>query len=71
MCNRLRSFLTTCRKEIDIFVEPLAARKPKLSFPYRLAALTVWRAKLYPTVLPQAVTMNTPEQAPPEQEAPY
>ena len=39
---------------------PLAARKPKLVFPYSSPALTVQRAGLWLTALPQAMTTNIP-----------
>ena len=53
-------FLTACRQEIVVFL-PLAAREPKQNIPYRLLALTVWRAQLDLIASPQAVTINTPD----------
>ena len=59
-CYHSRSFLTACRRETDLFL-PLAARKSQLVFPYRLPALTIQRARLRHTALPQAITEDTPD----------
>ena len=43
---RLRCLFRTASRKQATFVLPPAARKPKLVFPYRSAALTVQRARL-------------------------
>ena len=52
-----KSLLTTDRNVITLLL-PLAARKPKLGFPYRSEALTIYRAQLLLPALPQATTIN-------------
>ena len=55
----LMYFLTACRKQI-VLPLPLAVRKAKLVLPYPLPDLTVQRAQLVLTALPQDKRVNIP-----------